>query len=128
VEPAEREEGIWGRAWKWLTEQLTVGPGADKSASARCPRAPIFDPKLGHGWVRADGPAVRGPVGSARWMLVFRPIYPVEQIRTCGVRLGRPAGNALRLSSYELTRTLELETLNKLVNSLLKSLTPIRKS
>jgi hypothetical protein len=93
--PSEGEEGIWGRTWKWLTGQLTVGPGEDKSASARCPRAPIFDPKLGHGWVRADGPAVRGPVGSACWVLVFWLVCPVGQIRTRSVRLGRPAGDAL---------------------------------
>jgi hypothetical protein len=66
-----------------------------RAVSARCPRAPIFDPKLGHGWVRVDGPAVRGPVGSARWVLVFWPVCPVGQIRTRGVRLGRPAGDTL---------------------------------
>jgi hypothetical protein len=33
--------------------------------------------------------------GSARWELFFRPLCPVGQKRTRGVRLGRPAGDAL---------------------------------
>jgi hypothetical protein len=46
--------------------------------------------------VRADGSGVRGPFGSARWVQVFRSVCPVGQKWTRGVRLGRPARDALR--------------------------------
>jgi hypothetical protein len=48
--------------------------------------------------VRADGSGVRGPFGSARWLQVFQSVCPVGQKWTRGVRLGRPAGDALRVA------------------------------
>jgi hypothetical protein len=57
--------------------------------SAQTHRCPKFGPRMG----------VSSPpdtFGSARWALFFRPLCPVGQKRTRGVRLGRPAGDALR--------------------------------
>jgi hypothetical protein len=56
--------------------------------SAQTHRCPKFGPRMG----------VSSPpdtFGSARWVLFFRPLCPVGQKRTRGVRLGRPAGDAL---------------------------------
>jgi hypothetical protein len=56
--------------------------------SAQTHRCPKFGSRMG----------VSSPpdtFGSAHWVLFFRPLYPVGQKRTCGVRLDRPAGDAL---------------------------------
>jgi hypothetical protein len=61
-------------------------PGPRVSAQTHC--CPKFGPRMG----------VSSPpdtFGSARWELFFRPLCPVEQKRTRGVRLGRPARDAL---------------------------------
>jgi hypothetical protein len=62
-------------------------PGPRVSAQTHlCPK---FGPRMG----------VSSPpdtFGSARWVLFFRPLCPVEQKRTRGVRLRWPAGDVLR--------------------------------
>jgi hypothetical protein len=72
-----------------------VDQGRTRARSARV-RA---DPSLPQIWA-ADG-CVLPPdtFGSARWALFFQPLCPVGQKRTRGVRLGRPAGDALSSSS-----------------------------